>query len=103
MKIVQRVVAAALLLFGLAGTAYAQSPAHGIYLGAAGGVSKAVSPADCSIPPPNITTDCDIQDKKAAWRAFFGYQANPYLAFEAGYGTWASSPRPSRYPGFLSR
>ena len=81
----QRIVVAA-LLFALGGSAYAQSQSqfHDIYFGAGAGVSKAQDPADCSIPF-NATIDCNIEDKKTGWKAFLGYQVNPYLAFEAQY------------------
>lgn len=83
MKFGHRVTTGALLL-ALGGAAHAQSPFHGGYFGAGGGVSKVKQPADCSLPF-QTTQNCDIEDKKTAWRVFFGYQVNPYLAFEAGY------------------
>lgn len=86
MWIEQRIVVAA-FLFALGGSGYAQSQSqfHDIYFGVGAGMSKAKDPADCSPPPGFTTTACDIQDKKTGWRVFFGYQVNPYLAFEAGY------------------
>jgi OOP family OmpA-OmpF porin len=60
----------------IAGPAAAQE--RGLYLGGFAGYSQYTNSCDALIVP--------CKDDTTAWRGFGGYQFNPHLALEAGYG-----------------